>query len=138
LDPDNAFPAVQRSNDYVVSATDCQNRHSLPAESRRNHSGNTAHQATLSKLIGSVHKGAWKMSKLLKAVAGASLLVFTATTVIAQGTPNTSSGQNQPGQGSSDSNAVKNEKPTDPNLPSKQPEPNKLQKDERTGKSTGG
>ena len=79
------------------------------------------------------------MSKLLKTVAGASLLMFTATTVFAQGTPNTSSGQNQPGQTSTqDNNAVKNEKPTDPNLPSKQPEPNKLQKDERTGKSGGG
>jgi hypothetical protein len=78
------------------------------------------------------------MSKLLKAAAGASLLMIAATTVMAQGTPNTSSGQNQPGQSSSDSNAVKNEKPTDPNLPSKQPETNKLQKDERTGKSTGG
>jgi hypothetical protein len=79
------------------------------------------------------------MSKLLKAATGASLLIFAATTVMAQGTPNTSLGQNQPGQqGSSDSNAVKNEKPTDPNLPSKQPETNKLQKDERTGKSTGG
>jgi hypothetical protein len=79
------------------------------------------------------------MSKLLKVATGASLLIFAATSVMAQGTPNTSSGQNQPGQqGSSDSNAVKNEKPTDPNLPSKQPETNKLQKDERTGKSTGG
>ena len=79
------------------------------------------------------------MSKLLKAVAGASLLMFTATTVIAQGTPNTSSGQNSPGQTSTqDKNAVQNEKPTDPNLPSKQPEANKLQKDERTGKSGGG
>jgi hypothetical protein len=64
--------------------------------------------------------------------------MFAATTVLAQGTPNTSSGQNSPGQTSTQDNAVKNEKPTDPNLPSKQPEPNKLQKDERTGKSTGG
>ena len=65
--------------------------------------------------------------------------MFTATTVIAQGTPNTSSGQNSPGQTSTqDNNAVKNEKPTDPNLPKTQPETNKLQKDERTGKSTGG
>ena len=78
------------------------------------------------------------MSKFLKAAACVSLLMFAATTVIAQSTPNTSSGQNQPGQGSSDNSAVKNEKPTDPNLPSKQPETNKLQKDERTGKSTGG
>jgi hypothetical protein len=79
------------------------------------------------------------MSKLLKAAAGASVLMFAATTVLAQTTPNTSSGQNQPGQNSTqDNNAVKNEKPTDPNLPSKQPELNKLQKDERTGKSTGG
>jgi len=76
------------------------------------------------------------MSNLLKAVTSASLLMFAATTVIAQTTPNTSSGQNQPGQGSSDS-SVKNEKPTDPNLPKTQPEVNKLQKDERTGKSTG-
>jgi hypothetical protein len=52
---------------------------------------------------------------------------------------NISSGRNQPGQSSTqDNNAVQNEKPTDPNLPSKQPEPNKLQKDERTGKSGGG
>jgi hypothetical protein len=79
------------------------------------------------------------MSKLLKAAAGASVLMFAATTVLAQTTPNTSSGQNQPGQNSTqDNNAVKNEKPTDPNLPGKQPELNKLQKDERTGKSTGG
>jgi hypothetical protein len=79
------------------------------------------------------------MSRLLKAAAGASLLMFAASTVLAQTTPNTSSGQNQPGQSSTqDNNAVKNEKPTDPNLPSKQPELNKLQKDERTGKSTGG
>lgn len=77
------------------------------------------------------------MSKLLKAVAGASLLMFATSSVIAQTTPNTSSGQNQPGQGPSDS-SVKNEKPTDPNLPKVQPETNKLQKDERTGKSTGG
>jgi hypothetical protein len=72
------------------------------------------------------------MSKLLKAVAGVSLVTFAATTVFAQTTPNTSSGQNQPSD-----NSVKNETPTDPNLPKKQPEPNKLQKDERTGKSTG-
>jgi hypothetical protein len=79
------------------------------------------------------------MSKLLKAATGASLLMFAATTVLAQGTPNTSSGQNSPGQTSTqDKNAVQNEKPTDPNLPSKQPEANKLQKDERTGKSGGG
>jgi hypothetical protein len=77
------------------------------------------------------------MSKLLKTVAGASLLMFAATTVMAQNTPNTSSGQNQLGQGQSDSNAVKDQKPTDPNLPKVQPEINKLQKDERTGKSTG-
>jgi hypothetical protein len=32
---------------------------------------------------------------------------------------------------------VKDQKPTDPNLPKVQPEINKLQKDERTGKSTG-
>jgi hypothetical protein len=78
------------------------------------------------------------MSKLLKTVAGASLLMFAATTVIAQTTPNTSSGQNQPGQAQTDSNAAKDQKPTDPNLPKTQPEINKLQKDERTGKSTGG
>jgi hypothetical protein len=78
------------------------------------------------------------MSKLLETVAGASLLMFTATTVIAQNTPNTSSGQNQPGQGQTDSNTAKDQKPTDPNLPKTQPEINKLQKDERTGKSTGG
>jgi ABC-type oligopeptide transport system substrate-binding subunit len=78
------------------------------------------------------------MRKLLKAAAGASLLIFAATTVVAQGTPNTSSGSNMPGQKTPSDNNVKNEKPTDPNLPSKQPETNKLQKDERTGKSTGG
>jgi hypothetical protein len=65
-------------------------------------------------------------------------LIFATTTAVAQVTPNTSSGQNQLGQSSSDSNAVKDEKPTDPNLPSNKPEINKLQKDERTGKSTGG
>ena len=75
------------------------------------------------------------MSKLLKAAAGASLLMFAASAVMAQGTPNTSSGQNMQSQ---DSNAVKDQKPTDPNLPKVQPETNKLQKDERTGKSTGG
>jgi len=79
------------------------------------------------------------MSKLLKSVAGASLLMFATSVVLAQGTPNTSSGRNTPGQGTTeDNNAVKNEKPTDPNLPKTQPETNKLQKDERTGKSTGG
>jgi hypothetical protein len=52
------------------------------------------------------------MSKLLKAAAGASALIFATTTAMAQVTPTTSSGQNQPGQSSSDSNAVKNEKPT--------------------------
>jgi len=62
------------------------------------------------------------MSKLLKTVAGASLLMFAATTVIAQTTPNTSSGQNQPGQAQTDSNAAKDQKPTDPNLPKTQPE----------------
>jgi hypothetical protein len=76
------------------------------------------------------------MSKLMKAVAGASLLMFTTGAVIAQGTPNTTSGRNQPGQSSTqDNNSVQNEKPTDPNLPRTQPEINKLQKDERTGKS---
>ena len=63
--------------------------------------------------------------------------MFAVTTVIAQVTPNTSSGQNQAGQGQTDSNAAKDQKPTDPNLPKTQPEINKLQKDERTGKSTG-
>ena len=32
------------------------------------------------------------MSKLMKAIAGASLLLFTTSAVIAQGTPNTTSG----------------------------------------------
>jgi hypothetical protein len=64
-------------------------------------------------------------------------LMFAASTVVAQTTPNTSSGQGQPGQGQSDSNAVKDQRPTDPNLPKVQPEANKLEKDERTGKSTG-
>jgi len=78
------------------------------------------------------------MRKLLKAAAGAALLMFAATTVVAQTYPNTSSGQNQPGQGQSDNNAVKDQKPTDPNLPKVQPDVNKLQKDDRTGKSPGG
>jgi hypothetical protein len=78
------------------------------------------------------------MNKILKTIAGALMLTFAASAVIAQTTPNTSSGQGQSGQGQSDSNAVKNERPTDPNLPKVQPETNKLQKDERTGKSTGG
>jgi hypothetical protein len=74
----------------------------------------------------------------MKAAVGASLLMFTTSAVIAQTTPNTSSGRNQPGQSSThDNNSVQNEKPTDPNLPRTQPEINKLQKDERTGKSTG-
>jgi hypothetical protein len=80
------------------------------------------------------------MSRLIKAVAGVSLLMFTTSAVMAQTTPNTSSGWNQPGQNSTqdpDKNAVQNERPTDPNLPRTQPEINKLQKDERTGKSTG-
>jgi hypothetical protein len=79
------------------------------------------------------------MSKLLKAVTAASMLMFATSAVLAQSTPNTSSGRNMPGQGTrEDNNAVKNEKPTDPNLPRTQPEINKLQKNEDTGKSSGG
>jgi hypothetical protein len=70
------------------------------------------------------------MSKVLKAVGIASLLMFGTTTLMAQTQTDTP-------KAPSSSGAVKDEKPTDPNQ-ARLPEVKKLEKDEKAGnKSTG-
>jgi hypothetical protein len=68
------------------------------------------------------------MSTLIKSVAAASFLMFGATALIAQ---------TQPEPPRAPTGEVKDEKPTDPNLP-RQPEVKQLEKEKRLGNESKG
>ena len=70
------------------------------------------------------------MSKVFKAAGIASLLMFGTTTLMAQTQTDTP-------KAPSSSGAVKDEKPTDPNLP-RQPEVKQLEKEKRLGNESKG
>jgi hypothetical protein len=65
------------------------------------------------------------MSTLIKSLAAASFLTFGATTLLAQT-------QTEPPRPPTAQGEVKDEKPTDPNLP-RQPEVKQLEKEKRLG-----
>ena len=68
------------------------------------------------------------MSKLLTSVLATSFLMFGTTTLLAQ---------TQPEPPRAPTGEVKDEKPTDPNLP-RQPEVKKLEKEQRLGNESKG
>jgi hypothetical protein len=68
------------------------------------------------------------MSKLLKSVVATSFLMFGTTTLLAQ---------TQPEPPRAPTGEVKDEKPTDPNLPG-QPEVKQLEKEKRLGNESKG
>ena len=78
------------------------------------------------------------MSKLIK-VAVAAFFVIGAAGAMAQNTPNEKKTPEMAPKGPASSGAVKDEKPTDPNMAKPQSEIEKLKKDEKAGnKSPGG
>jgi hypothetical protein len=80
------------------------------------------------------------MTKLLKSLFAASFLVTGTTALMAQSSPGTGTG-GATGSGTPSATTapgeVKDQKPTDPNLP-RQPEVKKLEKDQRMGNESKG
>ena len=70
------------------------------------------------------------MSKLLKSAVAATFLVFGTTALLAQT-------QTEPPRAPTAPGEVKDEKPTDPNLP-RQPEAKQLEKEKRLGNESKG